>query len=89
MNEKKYLKVPKATGLGKNTPLPVRVAADVIVHNGGTIFQFEPVTAAGKDWINSNVESEPWQWFGSTLVVDHRHAGPLAEGMIEAGLVVV
>lgn len=64
------------------------VTPDVIVHNGGTLFQFEPQTQAAKDWIEQNVQTESWQWFGGSLVVEHRYAAQLAEGMIADGLVV-
>ncbi len=60
---------------------------DVHVVNLGTIFTFEPRTRAAREWIADNV-FEP-MWFGGALAVDHRYARPLAEGMLEAGLVVL
>ena len=54
-------------GNDKRTP-------DVLVANEGTVFVFCPLTAAAKEWIDENVESEAWQWFGNSLVVDHRFA---------------
>ena len=60
---------------------------DVLVANAGTVFTFCPLTAAAKIWIEENVASEPYQWLGDVLVVDHRYGWGLAEGMIDSGLV--
>lgn len=59
---------------------------DVVVSNQGTIIQFRPVTDAGREWIDENVQSEGWQWLGAWLSVDWRFAAPLIEGMQNAGL---
>jgi hypothetical protein len=64
----------------ENTP-------DVLVRNEGSVFVFCPLTEAARNWIEDNVESESWQWFGSALVVDHRYAAALGLGMKDAGLV--
>jgi hypothetical protein len=61
-------------------------APDVLVHNEGTIFLFNPLTSRAKEWIDDNVQPDA-QWFGTTLVVEHRYAWGLAEGMKDAGLV--
>ncbi len=61
--------------------------ADVLVENQGTIWVFRPLSDEAQEWIDEHVQSEPWQWFGGGLVVDHRYGPPLAEGMQEAGLV--
>lgn len=60
---------------------------DVLVRNEGTVFVFCPLTPAAKQWIDENVESDSWQWFGNTLVVGHRYAWGLCQGMRDAGLV--
>ncbi len=64
-------------------------APDVHVGNHGSIFTFEPRSAAAREWIADNVQSESWQWIGGALSVDHRYAQDLAQGMLDAGLVVV
>jgi hypothetical protein len=61
-------------------------APDVLVHNEGTVFLFNPLTSKAKQWIDDNVQSELWQWFGTTLVVSHREAWALAQGMKDEGL---
>lgn len=60
---------------------------DVLVRNEGTVFVFCPLTSAAKDWVDDNVESEAYQWFGNALVVGHGFAWGLAQGMKDAGLV--
>lgn len=60
---------------------------DVLVSNEGTVFLFNPITPAAQEWFADNVTSEPWQWFGTTLVVEHRYALGLAQGLRDAGLV--
>ncbi len=59
---------------------------DVLVHNEGTVFLFNPLTSRAKEWIDENVQSDA-QFFGTTLVVEHRYAWGLAQGMKDAGLV--
>ena len=64
-----------------------QVTPDVLVHNEGTVFLFNPLTAEAKEWVEENVQTESHQWFGTTLVVEHRYALGLAEGMKDAGLI--
>ena len=63
----------------QNTP-------DVLVCNEGTVFLFCPLTSQGKKWIDEYVQSDAL-WFGNALVVEHRFAWGLAQGMKDAGLV--
>lgn len=60
---------------------------DVLVHNEGTVFVFNPLTARAKEWIDEKVQTESWQWLGTRLVVEHRYAWALAQGMQDEGLV--
>jgi len=62
------------------------VTPDVLVANAGTLFTFCPLTARAKEWIDEHVQSDA-QWFGNALVVEHRYAWRLAQGMKDAGLV--
>jgi len=59
---------------------------DVLVCNEGTVFLFCPLTSRGKEWIDEYVQPDAL-WFGNTLVVEHRYAWSLAQGMKDAGLV--
>lgn len=60
---------------------------DVLIRNEGTVFAFCPLTQRANDWFHFNVASEPWQWFGNALVVEHRYAWGLAEGLTSEGFV--
>ncbi len=62
------------------------VTIDVHVENEGSIFVFTPMTPAAREWVDDNVHSEPWQWTGASLCVDHRFARDLAQGMLTDGL---
>jgi hypothetical protein len=59
---------------------------DVLVRKEGTVFLFCPLTSRGREWIDEHVQPDA-QWFGSALVVEHRFACGLAQGMKDAGLV--
>jgi hypothetical protein len=59
---------------------------DVLVWNEGSVFLFCPLTTQGKEWIDEYVQPDA-QWFGNALVVEHRFAWRLAQGMKDAGLV--
>ena len=66
----------------KTSPVP-----DVLVANAGTVFTFCPLTARAKTWVDENVQAESYRWFGDALVIEHRYAWGLAEGMADAGLI--
>lgn len=62
--------------------------ADVHVENHGSIFLFFPQTDAAVRWIAENVEDYVSVEQGP-LVVEHRFAHAIAEGMVVDGLEVV
>jgi hypothetical protein len=62
-------------------------APDVLIANEGTLLTFCPLSSRAKRWIEENVHSDAYQWFGNVLVVEHRFAWGLAAGMNDAGLV--
>jgi hypothetical protein len=76
---------PKGKKLVKS-PNQESITPDVLVANVGTLFTFCPLTDKAKEWIEENVQDDA-QWFGHALVVEHRYAWGLAEGMKDAGLV--
>jgi hypothetical protein len=59
--------------------------ADLLIHVEGSIVLFTPMTAAAKQWIDEHVADDR-QWFGPALVIEHRYADHLFNGMAEAGL---
>jgi hypothetical protein len=86
----------KPKGDSMNSPVEKSVAShrvtreirppDVLVNNVGTLYTFCPLTLRAKEWIEEHVQDDT-QWFGYALVVEHRYAWGLAEGMKDAGLV--
>lgn len=63
-----------------------KALADVTVSNEGTVFLFRANTQFGKEWIDDNVPAEA-TYFADGLVVEHRYARDLADGMRGDGLV--
>jgi len=47
---------------------------------------FCPLTPQTKEWIDEHVQDDA-QWFGHALIVEHRYAWGLAQGMKDEGLV--
>jgi hypothetical protein len=69
--------------------LPTAVSStipDVLVRNEGTVFLFCPLSFVGREWLDEHVASDAL-WFGHALVVEHRYAWGLAQGMQDAALV--
>ena len=64
----------------------LRRQPDVLVHNVGTLYTFCPLTLRAKEWIDEHVQDDA-QWFGHALIVEHRYAWGLAQGMRDDGLV--
>lgn len=60
---------------------------DVVVNDQGTIVLFTPMTDTAKQWISEHIPDDA-QWFGRSLVVEHRYADDIAVGMESDGLVV-
>ena len=59
---------------------------DIQVNNQGTIILLTIMSEKGKKWINKHLQTEPWQWYGPSLAIDHRMAAPILEGMRDDGL---
>jgi hypothetical protein len=53
--------------------------ADILISAEGSVYLFSWGSEPGKDFLTQEVETEPWQWLGSNLVVDHRYGVGLAE----------
>jgi hypothetical protein len=61
---------------------------DVLVHDEGTIWLFNPLSERAKTWIRKHVAAEPWQWLCDALAVEHRYAPAIVEARLGDGLVV-
>ena len=59
---------------------------DVTMHSEGSLVGFTLHTLAARQWFETNVGADGWQWMGTTLWVDRRYAHALADGVAEAGL---
>jgi hypothetical protein len=57
----------------------------VLVNNVGTLYTFCPLTLRAQEWIDEHVQDDA-QWFGYALIVEHRYAWGLAQGMKDEGL---
>ena len=61
---------------------------DILVHGGGTVYLFDPVSDCGREWVERHVGYEPSQKFGGAIAVEHRYIGDLVDGARRDGLVV-
>ena len=61
---------------------------DVMIHNHGSIYLFDPLSEKGKAWIDENTDEDQRTMWVESLVVEHRFAGDIANGMLRAGLTV-
>jgi hypothetical protein len=61
--------------------------ADFRVTYHGTVTTVTPLSDRCREWLEENVEIEPWQRFGNAIAVEPRYVEQLAEAMIEEGLV--
>jgi hypothetical protein len=59
---------------------------DLRVDFHGAVALLTPLTATAREWIDDNVEVEPWQRFGDVIAVEPRCVGELIAGAIEDGL---
>ena len=61
---------------------------DVMIHNHGTIFLFDPLSEKGKAWLDENTDPDQRQHWCESLVVEHRFAEGVAKGLADAGLTI-
>lgn len=61
---------------------------NVIIENHGTVVLFAPESDYEHKWLLLNTDSEPWQWQGRALVVDHRPAADLIEVLEHEGFII-
>ena len=57
----------------------------MIIDNQGSIIVFEPENPKEISFLKNEVYSEPYQWIGTKLVVEHRFAQYLALAIQEFG----
>ena len=54
---------------------------DFLIADHGSIVWIVPVSEAAHQWLDENAASEPWQWQGGALSVEHRCAGDLIDAI--------
>lgn len=60
--------------------------ADFLTADLGSMVSFSPMTEKARKACREGViASEPWQWQGGSLMVDHRMAGDLIENLQNDG----
>lgn len=59
--------------------------SDFLFEDHGSIIMLWPLSREASDWVEENVQSEPWQWLGEALCVDHRMARGLIDAVITEG----
>lgn len=62
--------------------------ADVLIADQGSVALFTPLTAEAHQWVEENVEVEPWQRMGTSVACEPWCLEQLIAGMQQDGLVV-
>jgi hypothetical protein len=58
---------------------------DFCIADHGTVISIRPMNEAACEWLDENVITEPWQWLGGALAVDHRFACDLIDEIATSG----
>ena len=58
------------------------------IDNQGSIILFSPQGDEEYNWLVECVDSEPYQWLGNSLAVDHRMAGALIDEINDIGFAI-
>ena len=53
-----------------------------------TVYLLRPLTPAAFDWLEEHIPEDA-QRLGTAIAVEHRYIGPIAEGILADGLVIV
>jgi hypothetical protein len=59
---------------------------DLTVDDRGSMFLLTPISELAKEWVQTNLALEGWQWLGASFAVEHRFVGQLVDGMRADGL---
>jgi hypothetical protein len=61
------------------------MSPDILIRSEGTVWIFCPLTVDAKRFLGQ-LDTEPWQWLGNALVVDHGVAAGFIQVLLDAGL---
>lgn len=67
---------------------PKIIRSDIRFDSYQTIVRIVGLTRAGKNWLDENVQAEPWSRIGDSIIADHRPARAIYEGAFNDGLTV-
>jgi len=59
---------------------------DLRFHNEGTLIGLTILTPRARAWVEDNCVTEPWQFMGATLWIDHGCASDVIDGAMADGL---
>ena len=51
-----------------------------------SVYGLTPLTERAQKWVDENVNFEPWQLLGLTIVLEHRYIDEILEAMVDDGL---
>ena len=66
-------------------------SADFSIEGEGrfcTVYLLRPLTPAAFNWVEEHIPEDA-QRLGTAVAIEHRHIGPIAEGILADGLVIV
>jgi hypothetical protein len=58
---------------------------DFQIADHGSIITVRQVSEAARQWLDENVDAEPWQWLAGALCAEHRFARVLVDEIAAAG----
>jgi hypothetical protein len=61
---------------------------DIKFENHGSIFLIRGISVAGQAWLDENVGDDETLFFGNAVVAEPRYVAAIAQGALDAGLVV-
>jgi hypothetical protein len=61
------------------------MSADIQARDEGTLWLVKPLSAAGKNWLDENIQDEALVW-GDAIVIEHGFIQSVIEGIVADGL---
>ena len=69
-------------------PLREPSPLDIKFENHGSIFLIRGISLVGQAWVDENVGDDETLFFGNAIVAEPRYVAAIAQGALDAGLVV-
>lgn len=61
--------------------------SDFIISNDGSVWRFQPVTQRAKNFTDTELGLESWQWLGPAFVIDANLAQQLMSSLEDEGFI--